>query len=371
MELIPGFNQTELSTLSEPARTLSTHHQVHYERNAHAQKIGASMAYKLGDKLVVGIASSALFDLKESDRVFRESGEDEYRKYQEEHIDDTLRPGVAFPFIHRLLSLNELAPDGSTPVEVIILSRNDPETGLRVMRSITAHGLPITRAIFMQGRSPYKFMKALNMSLFLSGNPEDVQEAIDLGFAAGQVIGTPAESTEGKDLRIAFDFDGVLADDESERIMQNDGLDAFHENEAENALSPMAEGPLTDFLRGINQIQLIEKELSEENPEYNRRLHVAIVTARNAPSHERVVKTLQSWGVQVNDAFFLGGIEKAAVLKVLRPHIFFDDQQKHLVPAADTVPSVHVPFGIINQRSIEADSIRIHKGVEPPGPEVI
>ena len=307
------------------------------------------MPYKLAEKLIVGIASSALFDLKESDTVFRTHGEDAYRVYQEEHIDDTLKPGVAFPFVRRLLSLNDLAPTDSVLVEVIILSRNDPETGLRVMRSIQAHSLPITRAIFMQGRSPYKFIKALSMSLFLSGNPEDVREAIDLGFAAGQVIGAPAKAPEGKDLRIAFDFDGVLADDESERIMQSDGLEAFHDNETEKVLIPMHEGSLTDFLRGINRIQDIEENLRKEDPTYNRRVHVAIVTARNAPSHERVVKTIQSWGVRVNDAFFLGGIEKTAVLEVLRPHLFFDDQRKHLEPAADNVPCVHVPFGIVNQ----------------------
>lgn len=329
------------------------------------------MSYELADKLVVGVASSALFDLKESDAVFRARGEDDYRAYQEEHLDDRLEPGVAFPFVRRLLSLNDLAPDDSPLVEVIILSRNDPETGLRVMRSIKSHNLPITRAIFMQGRSPYKFIKALSMSLFLSGDPGDVREAIDLGFAAGQVIGAPARDPEGKDLRIAFDFDGVLADDESERIMQSDGLEAFHENETENVLTPMHEGRLTEFLRGINRIQDIEEGLRRDDPTYNRRVHVAIVTARNAPSHERVVKTIQSWGLRVNDAFFLGGIEKAAVLEVLRPHIFFDDQRKHLEPAADTVPSVHVPFGIVNQKASASGSTQAPEQVEPPSPEPI
>lgn len=322
------------------------------------------MSYELADKLVVGVASSALFDLKESDAVFRTGGEQEYRAYQDQHLADTLEPGVAFPFVRRLLSLNDLAPANSPLVEVIILSRNDPETGLRVMRSIQSHQLHITRAIFMQGRSPYKFIGALSMSLFLSGDREDVREAMDLGFAAGQVIGAPARDPEGKDLRIAFDFDGVLADDESERIMQSNGLEAFHENETENALAPMHEGRLTDFLRGINRIQDIEERLQRDDPAYNRRVHVAIVTARNAPSHERVVKTIQSWGLRVNDAFFLGGIEKAAVLEVLRPHIFFDDQRTHLEPAADTVPCVHVPFGIVNQKASASDLTQTRKQVE-------
>lgn len=306
------------------------------------------MAYDLAGKLVVGIASSALFDLAESDRVFREQGEDAYRDYQEAHLDDTLAPGVAFPFIRRLLSLNELTTGDEPIVEVIIMSRNDPSTGLRVMRSIEAHHLGITRAIFMQGRSPYKYIPALNMSLFLSGNSDDVREAIAMGFAAGHVIGTPAQDPEGKDLRIAFDFDGVLADDTSEKIMQAEGLEAFQANEVENAGVPMTEGRLAAFLRGINRIQDLEEQLAEDQPTYNRRLHVAIVTARSAPAHERVVRTLKSWGLRVNDAFFLGGVEKANVLEVLEPHIFFDDQMGHLEPVADQIPSVHIPFGITN-----------------------
>ena len=166
----------------------------------------------LNRALVVGVASSALFDLAESDAVFREKGEERYREYQREHIDDVLEPGVAFPFIRRLLDLNDLS-DRERLVEVVILSRNDPETGMRVMRSVERHGLDITRAIFMQGRAPYRFMKPLHMSLFLSANEADVREATDMGFAAGHVVGHAAEDDGGADLRIAFDFDGVLADD--------------------------------------------------------------------------------------------------------------------------------------------------------------
>lgn len=307
------------------------------------------MAYDLEGMLVVGVASSALFDLAEADRVFRESGEARYREYQEEHIADPLAPGVALPFIKRLLSLNDLSDDGTPLVEVIVLSRNDPETGLRVMRSVSHYGLPITRAIFMQGRSPYEYMGALNMSLFLSQNEKDVRVALGMGFAAGQVVGSPAADPNGTDLRIAFDFDGVLADDSSERVMQAEGLPAFHAHETEHQEEPLPEGKLSDFLRGINRIQDIEESRVASDPAYNRRVHVAIVTARNAPSHERVVKTLQSRGVRVNDAFFLGGIEKARVLRVLKPHIFFDDQLGHLRGAANEVPSVHVPFGVVNE----------------------
>ncbi|MGW9159154.1 5'-nucleotidase [Microbacterium sp. NPDC055665] len=306
------------------------------------------MPFPLDDLLVVGIASSALFDLEESDAVFRQHGEESYRQYQQERLDDEFSPGVAFPFIRRLLSLNELSEDGRQLVEVIVLSRNDPDTGLRVMRSIASHGLNITRAVFMQGRSPYVYMGALNMSLLLSASAEDVRTALDAGYAAGQVLGSPAADPDGVDLRVAFDFDGVLADDSSEQVMQSEDLAAFHANEVENVDVPMPEGRLLPFLRGINRIQEIEERLLANDPDYNRRVHVAIVTARNAPSHERVVKTLKSWDVRVNDAFFLGGIEKARVLRVLRPHIFFDDQLGHLASAADEVPSVHVPFGIVN-----------------------
>ena len=167
--------------------------------------------------LVIGVASSALFDLEESDAVFREQGEERYREYQREHLDDVLEPGVAFPFIRRLLDLNDLS-DRERLVEVVILSRNDPETGMRVMRSVERHGLDITRAIFMQGRAPYRFMKPLRMSLFLSANEADVREAIGLGFAAGHVVGHAVPDDGDTDLRIAFDFDGVLADDSAERV---------------------------------------------------------------------------------------------------------------------------------------------------------
>ncbi|MTB70931.1 5'-nucleotidase [Arsenicicoccus sp. MKL-02] len=309
------------------------------------------MPYALEDVLVVGVASSALFDLTDSDAVFRSMGESEYRRYQEEHIDNLLEPGVAFPFIKRLLSLNDLGSPDAPLVEVIVLSRNDPETGLRVMRSIARHGLPITRAVFMQGKAPYRFIEALNMSLFLSQNETDVRQAIQQGFAAGRVLGQPAADLTGTELRVAFDFDGVLADDSSEAVMQAEGLPAFHAHETEHTLDPLPEGRLSEFLRGLNRIQDREQERLSTDDTYVRRVHVSIVTARNAPSHERVVRTLKSWGVRVNDAFFLGGIEKSRVLRVLKPHLFFDDQLSHLEGAANDVPSVHVPFGVANQFS--------------------
>lgn len=311
------------------------------------------MPYDLSDRLVVGIASSALFDLEDSNAVFEVEGEEVYRRYQEEHINDTLAPGVAFSFVRRLLSLNDLAPPDDPLVEVIILSRNDPDTGLRVMKSVQSHGLPITRAVFMQGRSPYRFMPAFNMSLFLSNNKADVAEAVARELPAGQVLPSPAvDEDHTGDLRIAFDFDGVLASDESERIMQQTGnLQAFHEHETANSATPHSPGPLKAFLAAVNRIQDREEAHRLEQPNYRIRLHVALVTARNAPSHERAVKSLKEWGVRVNDAFFLGGVEKARVLEILKPHIFFDDQETHLGPASQVAPSVHVPFGLINMRT--------------------
>ncbi|WP_330460093.1 5'-nucleotidase [Streptomyces sp. NBC_00820] len=305
--------------------------------------------YSLENRLVIGIASSALFDLAESDGVFRQEGEEGYRTYQRSNLDNTLRPGVAFSFIRRILSLNDLNPEGDPLVEVIVLSRNDPDTGLRVMRSIKSHGLPISRAIFTQGRAPYKFMRALHMSLFLSAHENDVREAVAAGLPAGRVLGSAvADDTRDRDLRIAFDFDGVLAGDESERVFQRDGLEGFRAHETMNVATPHDAGPLRDFLREINKLQRREEERRKKDEDYVIRVHVSIVTARNAPAHERAVLSLNKWGVRVNDAFFLGGIDKSSIMDVLRPHIFFDDQEVHLQGTSQTTPSVHIPFGVVN-----------------------
>lgn len=300
--------------------------------------------------LVVGVASSALFDLEESDAVFRNKGEEKYREYQREHIDDVLQPGVAFPFIRRLLALNDLSEDERL-VEVVILSRNDPETGMRVMRSVERHDLDITRAIFMQGRAPYQFMGPLSMSVFLSANEDDVREAISLGFAAGHVVGRAVTDDGDTDLRIAFDFDGVLADDSAERVFQSEGLDGYQESESALAEVPLDRGPMADFLEKINRIQGIEESKRLDDPSgYRRRVHVAVVTARSAPAHERAINSIRQWGLSVNDAFFLGGLPKGPMLEVLQPHIFFDDQRRHVEGASLSTPSVHIPFGAINRQ---------------------
>lgn len=308
------------------------------------------MPYDLSKRLVVGVASSALFDLAESDAVFTREGEGAYRLYQEEHLDDTLASGMAFPFVRRLLSLNDLSDPDDPLVEVIVLSRNDPDTGLRVMRSIKSHDLPITRSIFMQGRSPYRFMPALNMSLFLSANDCDVREALGKNLPAGKVLqSTFVDDPDDMDLRIAFDFDGVLADDQSEQVFQTEDLKAFQDHEIANVATPHDPGPLRDFLANINRIQRLEEERKRGDANYRARVHVSILTARNAPAHERAILSLKSWGVTVNDAFFLGGIDKGVITEVLKPHIFFDDQESHLKATSRTTPSVHIPFGVVNE----------------------
>ncbi|MFK0216666.1 5'-nucleotidase [Streptomyces vinaceus] len=307
------------------------------------------MRYDLSGRLVVGVASSALFDLTDCDAVFRERGEDAYRAHQEAHVDDVLAKGVAFPFVRRLLSLNDLAEPSDPLVEVIILSRNDPDTGLRVMRSIEAHGLPISRAVFRQGRPSHRFIPALNMSLFLSANGADVREAVADGMPAGHVLETARVDDEADpELRIAFDFDGVLAGDSAERVFQSAGIDGFRAHEVRNATTPHDPGPLREFLAGINRIQRREEDERRKNPGYRPRVRVSLVTARDAPAHERALLSLKRWGLRVNDAFFLGGIDKAPVIGALDPHIFFDDQVSHLGGTAPATPSVHIPFGIVN-----------------------
>ncbi len=307
------------------------------------------MPYDLHDRLVVGVASSALFDLSESGAYFKEHGEAKYRIYQDERIDDTLAPGVAFPFIQRLLNLNDLRP-GNPLVEVIILSHNDPMTGLRVMRSVRAHGLDITRSVFTQGQSPHGYIEAFEMSLFLSGNRDDVDAAIKAGFPAGHVLPSSATYDESDpSLRAAFDFDGVLADDHSELVYREaEVIDEYFEHEDQNSHVALDPGLLKPLLSDLNRIQTLEEVRSADDPSYIPRLRISLITARNAPAHERPVHSMNEWGVNVNDAFFLGGIAKSKVLSVLRPHIFFDDQQVHIDGANEYIAGVHIPYGVAN-----------------------
>ena len=305
--------------------------------------------YDLKGKLVVAIASSALFDLTESDRVFREEGEEAYRIHQREREDVLLEPGVAFSFIHRLLSLNQSGDD--RPVEVILLSRNDPDTGSRVFRSIATHGLDIERAVFTKGRAPWHYVESFGASLFLSAHPNDVREALSLGIPAGQVLSNRGVEDDPDDpgLRVAFDFDGVLADDASERVYKEGGLEAFRVEEEKKRDLPLDPGPLLGLFRELGRIQALEVERVRRDGSYRPRLRIAIATARGAPAHQRVVTSLRSWGLSVDEAFFMGGVEKSKVLGTFRPHLFFDDQLAHAGPASLLLPSVHVPFGVANR----------------------
>jgi len=307
------------------------------------------MGYPIHRKLVIAVASSALFNLTDSNSVFEDKGEEEYRAYQKQKVNETFPKGVAFPFIRRFLNINNSYPD-SMPVEVVLLSRNDPDTGQRVFNSIKTYGLDISRAGFLSGKSPYKYIPAFNVSLFLSANESDVRIAIEAGYPAGTVLPSDFEDDENdRELRVAFDFDGVVADDEAEAVYQaNESLDKFVSHEADYCEVPHNPGPLGDLFKKLSFLQKVEIKREKEEPGYERILRTAIVTARSAPSHKRVITTLNHWGVSPDETFFLGGIEKQRILRVMKPHIFFDDQLRHITSTAGNIPSVHIPFGIRN-----------------------
>jgi 5'-nucleotidase len=307
------------------------------------------MPYSVDDKLVVAVASSALFDLGEADRIHREQGNEKYREFQRAHEKDILNPGVAFALIRRLLALNGVG-ENEHVVEVILLSRNDPDTGLRVFNSIQHHGLDITRAVFVSGRDPIRYLKAFNAALFLSANPDDVKDAVMQGAPAGRVFPTQyVDDASQPELRIAFDFDGVIGDDSAEAINKTEGLAEFLRSEKEQSSIAFPKGPLHKFFCEVSRLQLRELRRKAQDNSYVPRIRIAIVTARNAPAHERVVMSLRQWGIQVDEVFFLGGIEKSRILELFKPHIFFDDQVAHIESAASATPCAHVPFGIANQ----------------------
>ncbi|MDD1612461.1 MAG: 5'-nucleotidase [Methylococcaceae bacterium] len=306
------------------------------------------MSYPIEKKFVIAVSSSALFDLGESDRIFREQGPGAYKSYQEQNQHVMLEKGVAFPFIRRFLNINERF-GAEQPVEVVLLSRNSATTGLRVFRSIRHHGLGISRAAFTEGKSPYPYIPAFNASLFLSANENDVLKAIDAGYPAGVVLpSTVIDDPNDVELRVAFDFDGVIADDESEAVYRNGQLQQFHQHELDRSHIPHNPGPLADLFRKLAFMQKLEDQAMEQDRSYKRILRTAIITARNAPAHERVVTTLESWGVSANETFFLGGMKKDRILTVFKPHIFFDDQKSHLLTSGKDIPMVHIPFGIAN-----------------------
>ncbi len=303
------------------------------------------MGYPIENKLVIAVASSALFQLAEADRVYREQGVDAYCEYQRSHEEDILEPGIAYPFIRRFLEFNTFFPE-LHPVEVVLLSRNDSDTGLRVFYSIQAHKLDIVRAAFTRGNSPFRYIPAYNVALFLSANASDVHEALKQRYPAGLVLDSAAVDDESDhELRVAFDFDGVVADGSAEAIFQQHGMKAFLESESAQSDTAIAPGPLADLFRKLGNLRKLEDEREHHDPKYRRFLKTAIVTARNAPAHKRVVTTLRQWNIAVDETHFLGGMNKGRILSVLRPHIFFDDQEHpHLDAARDFSPSVLVPL---------------------------
>ncbi|MRI33688.1 5'-nucleotidase [Endozoicomonas sp. OPT23] len=307
------------------------------------------MLFPIEKKLVIAVSSSALFDLSESHAVYTEKGSQTYKQFQEDNLNKVLGKGVAFPFIKRFLALNNRFPK-EEPVEVILLSRNSAASGKRVFRSIRHYGLNISRAAFMEGRSPYEYIPAFNASLFLTANQEDAQQAIEAGFPAGLVLPSKIVNDDACDeLRIAFDFDGVIADDESETIYKEGDLPEFYQYESAKSHIPHKPGPLADLFRKLATLQELEEQEKLRNSEYQPLIRTAIVTARSAPAHERVITTLESWGVSANQTFFLGGMAKDRILNKLRPHMFFDDQKTHLTTEAGDIPMVHIPFGIANR----------------------
>ena len=296
------------------------------------------MALDLNQKLVVGISSRALFDLEEENKIYEEEGLEAYEAYQIAHESDILKPGTAFPLIKALHRLN----DGDERLtEIIVLSKNSANTSLRIFRSIEEYGLDISRAALVGGAPIAPYLESFRTDLFLSADESDVQEAINANFAAG-IICTPNElpiraDEEISQIRIAFDGDAVIFSDESEKIYQTKGLAAFTEYERENAMKPLPEGPFAKLLKTISYVQ---KQFGETDMP----IRTALVTARNAPAHERVIRTLRAWNVRIDEAFFLGGIQKSDVLKAFGAHIFFDDQSVHTDPASKMVPSARVPY---------------------------
>lgn len=296
---------------------------------------------RVQNKLVVAISSRALFDLDESHRIFETEGKDAFCQYQIAQEENILAPGHGFALVKKLLAIND-AVAGLPLVEVILLSQNSADTGLRIFNSITHHRLNITRAAFTSGVSPYGYIPAFGAHLFLSSNAADVTKALQAGFAAATILSGGA-NLEGEQLRIAFDGDAVLFSDESERIYQQQGLEAFIENERNAAKTPLPGGPFKAFLSALHQIQ------AHFDPE-KAPIRTALVTARSAPSHERVVRTLRDWNIRIDEALFLGGMPKGAFLQAFGADIFFDDHKTHCDSAVQHhVSTAHVPHGIVNQ----------------------
>ena len=293
-------------------------------------------------KLTIGISSRALFDLDFSHEIYKKRGLKSYQDYQIENEDKTLKPGQAFNLVKKILNINDLY-NGKEKVEVILLSRNTSDTGLRIRNSIEDHNLNISRAAFCGGESPHRYVRDFGVHLFLSSSVEDVRLAINSNVAAATIMSRSSDRMKKNDseiLKIAFDGDAVIFSDESEKVFQEKGLDAFIKNEVK-AKSVLKEGPFKSFLVELNKIQS-DFEINECP------IRTALVTARSAPSDKRVIKTLRKWGVRIDESLFLGGMDKTKFLESFDADIFFDDQKKHIMNAIETTTSAHVPFGIKN-----------------------
>ena len=288
-------------------------------------------------KLVIAISSRALFNLDHSHKIFKEEGIEAYAKHQQENENAVLAPGVGFTLVKKLLKLNSK----KTPIDVILLSRNSADTGLRIFNSIEHYGLNISRAAFTRGESTHPFVGAFKADLFLSSNYHDVQKALQSGFAAASIVESKSDNFHPYQLRIAFDGDAVIFSDESEKIFQEQGLKAFQENEILSENVELKAGPFKSFLVSLQKIQ-------STFPEENNPIRTALVTARSAPSHKRVIHTMREWGIRIDESFFLGGLDKGIFLREFAADIFFDDQQQHCNSASKYVPTGHVPSGIKN-----------------------
>ena len=297
------------------------------------------MPASLDGQLVVAISSRALFDFEEENEHFESTDDRAYMQLQLERLDRAAKPGVAFSLVNKLLAFNT----GVEPkVEVVILSRNDPVSGMRVFRSAKHYGLMIQRGVFTRGESPWRYLKPLNANLFLSANEADVRSALEAGVPAARVYphSARASGAHPNEVRIAFDGDAVLFSDEAERVFQHSGLDAFQAHEQERAATPLAAGPFKPLLLALQRLQ--------HEPAHGMRIRTALVTARSAPAHERAIRTLMEWNIEVDQAMFLGGLRKGEFLREFEPDFFFDDQTGHIENAAVHVPSGHVASGVSN-----------------------
>jgi 5'-nucleotidase len=297
------------------------------------------MSVSLADRLVVAISSRALFDFEEENTIFEASDDRAYMQLQLQRVDAPAKPGVAFSLVRKLLAFNA----GAAPqVEVVILSRNDPVSGMRVFRSAQHYGLPIERGVFTRGESPWRYLKPLAAHLFLSANEADVRSALSAGVPAARVFPHSARASDAhpNEVRIAFDGDAVLFSDEAEQVFQRSGLDAFQAHERDQASRPLAAGPFKPLLEALQRLQHAAGS--------GMRVRTALVTARSAPAHERAIRTLMDWHIEVDQAMFLGGLAKGAFLREFEPDFFFDDQTGHIHNAAEHVPAGHVAAGTMN-----------------------